>query len=56
MLRAQHTNDEAINADASVEEKEQQEVFVIVEAHSVVEPDAVVVKLLNANFVHDAML
>ena len=56
MLRAQHANNEAINADASVEEKEQQEVFVIVEAHSVVEPDAVVVKLLNADFVHDAVL
>ena len=56
MLRAQHANNEAINADTSVEEKEQHEVFVIVEADSIVDPDTMVVKLLNADFVHDAVL
>ena len=55
MLRAQKPNHETIDANTSVEEKEENEVLVIVEADAIVDPDAVMVELFDAYIAERAM-
>ena len=56
VLRTHKSNHEAINANASVQEQEENEVLVVVKADAVVDPDAMMVEFLNANIAKCAVL
>ena len=49
-------DDAAVRADDGMEEEECQEVPIVVESYAAVDPDAVVVKLLDASPAHAAVL
>ena len=49
-------NDQTIDADHRVEQQEQEEPFVVVQAHASVHPDAVMVEFFTARVAQGAML
>ena len=49
VLRAQYSNHETINANASVKKKEQNEILVILQADTIVDPDAMMIEFLHTD-------
>ena len=56
MPSAQDPNHQAIDTHASVEEEEQEEIFVGVQADAIVQPSAMMVEFLHAEVAELAML
>ena len=56
MLGTEETNGQSIDADHAVEKKEQHEVFVVIQADTIVNPDAVMVELLHTYVAESAVL
>ena len=56
VARTEVADDAAVDANAGVHEEEGDEVLVVVQAHAVVDPDAVMVKLFAAHVAKCAML
>ena len=56
MLSCRDTRPKAINADHSMEDQEQYKVLVVVQPNAIIDPDAVMVKLLTAHVFQTAVL